>query len=60
MSCGHLIRKYEIQTFKYICVGYKINVNYFKKKEKPFHQMAVRQKDEFRPLSYISFTSYKN
>ena len=22
MSCGHLIKTYEIEKFKYICVGY--------------------------------------
>ena len=27
MSYGHLITMYEICNFKYICVGYKININ---------------------------------
>ena len=27
MSHGHLITAHEIQNFKYICVGYKININ---------------------------------
>ena len=27
MSYKHLITTYEIQNFKYICAGYKININ---------------------------------